>query len=181
MNTIIKSNLDLWLCDLTFNRVYLLFKQNLSEASKQGIKYIKWITHWAQNFDLGLWTCDLKINKDHLLIEGNPCTKFGIVKWYWVDNTWSTDRPTYRPNNMPPFSRGGGGKKAERLGLPVIRNYAIRCEAALCLVWNFWYPLLCLSPLHVSNRLYHQKQVDLLINWSFTPCWQNFSHLMAVI
>ena len=55
-------------------------KQNLSEASKQGIK-----RYWADNtvgweewFDLDLWTCDLTINRDHLLIERKPCTKFGI-------------------------------------------------------------------------------------------------------
>ena len=58
----------------------------------KGLKYINWITHWAQEwFDLDLWTGYLKIFRDHLLIESNPCTKFGIdqVKWS-KDIEWTT-------------------------------------------------------------------------------------------
>ena len=79
-------------------------------------------------FDLDLIhaICDLKINRDYLLIENSPCTKFGIDQVKGSKDIIlsgqhlvyrPTDRPTYRPtdrqlrNNMPPFSRGGGGIK----------------------------------------------------------------------
>ena len=69
-----------------------LKKQNLSEASKHGIKIYKvdntlGSKDWYDfDYDLDVWTCDLKINRDHLLIGRNPCTKEG-VKRYWADNT----------------------------------------------------------------------------------------------
>ena len=75
-----KSNLDLWLCDLTFNRVYLLCRsKTCPKQVTKWWKYIKWTTHWAQKSGL---TCPLnmwpEINRDYLLTEGKPCTKFGI-------------------------------------------------------------------------------------------------------
>ena len=57
-----------------------LKKQNLSEASKQGIKIYKIGNTLGSKewFDLDLWTRDLKFNRDHLFIGRNLSTKFGI-------------------------------------------------------------------------------------------------------
>ena len=99
-----------------------LYKQNLSEASKQEVKIYKvdntlGLKEW---FDLDLCTGDLKINRDHLLIEVNPCTKFGIdqVKGSkHIERTTlglQTDRPTYRPTvakQYAPFFKGGHKKQ----------------------------------------------------------------------
>ena len=76
-------------------RVYLLCKSITCPMQvSKGLKYIKWTTHWTQEwFDLDLWTCDLIINMDHLLTGRNPRTKFGIdqVKGS-KDIKWTTDR-----------------------------------------------------------------------------------------
>ena len=69
-----------------------LWKQNLFEASKQGIKIYKVDNTLGSKkwFDLDLWTCDLKINRDHLLIGRNPCTKFDIDQLKWSKDTEQT-------------------------------------------------------------------------------------------
>ena len=106
----IKSNLDLWLCDLTFTRVYLLCRSKTcpKQVNKE-LKFIKWTQEW---FDLDLWTCDLKINRDHLIIGRSSCTMFGIdqVKGSKdIERTThglQTDRPTVAKQYAPFFKRG---------------------------------------------------------------------------
>ena len=117
-----KKHICLPWCKIQVN--LLCRSKTFSKQVSKGLKYIKLTTHWAQEwFDLDLWTCDLKINMDHLLTEGNPCTKFGIDQMKgskdieWTTFGLQTDRLTNRQtdrqlqNNMPPFSKGGGGHK----------------------------------------------------------------------
>ena len=90
-----------------------LQKQNLSEASKQGIKIYKVDNTPGQKewFDLDLSTCDPKINRDHLLIGRNPCTKFGIDQVMGskdIERTTlglQTDKPTDRRTNRPTIAK----------------------------------------------------------------------------
>ena len=112
----IKSYLDLWLCDLTFNRVYLLWGcKTFPKQVSKGIKiYKKWTTHCAKEwFDFDLWTCDMKINRDHLLIWRNPCIKFGIDQVNGskdIERTTlglQTDRPTDSCKTICPLFQGG--------------------------------------------------------------------------
>ena len=111
-------DLDLWTCDLKINSDHLLIKCNpctkFGIDQVKGSKYIERTTDWARKSGLTLtfehvtW----KSIKDHLHIEVNPC--IDQVKGQKISSGQHlVDRPidTQLQNNMPPFSRGGGGIK----------------------------------------------------------------------
>ena len=80
----IKSNLDLWLCDLTFNRVYLLCRsKTCPKQVSKGLKYLKWTTHWAQKSPLTLTFEHVPWKSIGIiyLLGATPAPSLVLIKW----------------------------------------------------------------------------------------------------